>query len=305
MVGDSPDTGLFIELSSYVADLTEAQQALDLAIRGKQEGSPLDDARAYLIGFAVVAYCRAVMHSNVRRRLTDHVAVPADLVEIHNHVKNFRNATVAHSQSDLAVTYPVGVLDADSLEVRYVAGVTTSSTQPWQVVRGYQTLVATMDGLLDQAIETVRTRLERQLRMTDPRILAEVAPPRMIEKFAADFNPKTKRPPYPPHPTSHIPHGLLGAARPGDRRHQRTYAGRVVAESSGGYLTLSGRADVWRHPPGDPGRFRRPRPLPEQRRAHLSYTLVQEEPDYLPVRSGQQVIVGQSRLDLDALPALN
>ena len=200
MVGDSPDTRLFVEMLSYAADLTEAQQALHLAVRGKQEGAPLDDARKYLIGFAVVAYCRAVMHSNVRGRLTDYVEVPADLLEIHNHVKNFRNATVAHSQSDLAVTYPVGVLDADSLEVRYVAGLTTSSTLPWQVVRAFQTLVATMDGLLDEAIEPVRTRLERRLRMTDPRIVAAVAPPRVIEKFAVDFDAKTKREPY---PTSH------------------------------------------------------------------------------------------------------
>jgi len=105
-VGDSPDARLFVELSSYGSDLTEAQHALDLAIRGKEEGPPMIDASAYLIGFAVVAYCRAILHSNVRGPLTDHIEVPTELMEIHHQVKTFRNATIAHSQSELSVTYP-------------------------------------------------------------------------------------------------------------------------------------------------------------------------------------------------------
>jgi hypothetical protein len=119
---------------------------------------------------------------------------------IHNQVKTFRNATIAHSQSDLSVTYPVGVLDAETFEVRHVAGATMTSTLPWLVVETFLTLVETMEELLDEAIEQVRTRLEGQLRRTDPRILAAVAPPEVIEKLAVDFNPRTKRPPY---PTSH------------------------------------------------------------------------------------------------------
>ena len=66
MVEDSPDTRLVIELSSYASDLTEAHHALDLAIQGQDPGSPLADASPYLIGFAVVAYCRTISHSNVR-----------------------------------------------------------------------------------------------------------------------------------------------------------------------------------------------------------------------------------------------
>lgn len=199
-VGDSPDARLFVELSSYGSDLTEAQHALDLAIRGKEEGPPMIDASAYLIGFAVVAYCRAILHSNVRGRLTDHIEVPAELMEIHNQVKTFRNATIAHSQSELSVTYPVGVLDAQTLEVRFVAGVTVMSSFPWLVVREFRTLVAAMEELLDEAIQPVRARLERQLRRMDPRILAARAKPKVLEKFAGDFNPRTRRPPY---PTSH------------------------------------------------------------------------------------------------------
>jgi len=57
-VGDSPDSRLFIELSSYGSDLAEARQALDLVIRGFEEGSVLADASQHLVGLAVVAYCR-------------------------------------------------------------------------------------------------------------------------------------------------------------------------------------------------------------------------------------------------------
>jgi hypothetical protein len=38
--GDSSDTRLFIELSSYGSDLSEAHHALDLAIQGNETDSP-------------------------------------------------------------------------------------------------------------------------------------------------------------------------------------------------------------------------------------------------------------------------
>ena len=65
-VGNSPESRLFIELSSYGSDLAEARDALDLAIRGVEEGSVPAQASRYLVGLAVVAYCRTVLLSNVR-----------------------------------------------------------------------------------------------------------------------------------------------------------------------------------------------------------------------------------------------
>lgn len=107
-VRDPADTRLFIELSSYGSDLSEARHALDLAIQGDEEGYPYADARAYLIGFVVVAYCRTILRSNVRGRITDHIDIPAELIGIHEQVKTFRNATIAHSQSELSVTSLLG-----------------------------------------------------------------------------------------------------------------------------------------------------------------------------------------------------
>jgi hypothetical protein len=196
-VGDSSDTRLFIELSSHGSDLAEARHALDLAIRGRDEGSALADASAYLIGFAVVAYCRTILLSNVRGRLTDHIDVPAELIEIHDEVRTFRNATIAHSQSELSVTYPVGVLDAATLEVADIAAVTVGSTLPWLVVQKFRTLVVAMEEGLDGAIQPVRARLESDLAQADPGVLVSGTRPEVLEKLAEEFNARTKRPPYP------------------------------------------------------------------------------------------------------------
>ncbi len=200
-VRDCEDTRLFIELASYGSDLAEAGHALDLAIQGDdQEGSDFAEARAYLIGFAVVAYCRTILHSKVRRPLTDHVDVPAELQETHQQVKSFRNATIAHSQSELTVTYPVGVLDSATLDLVYVAGATVISTLPRAVVQRFQTLLEAMDDLVDAALEPVRARLEATMRQVDPRALLADPRPTVLEKFEDEFNPRTTRRPY---PTSH------------------------------------------------------------------------------------------------------
>lgn len=115
------------------------------------------------------------MHSNVRGRLTDHINVPAELKQIHEQVRTFRNATIAHSQSELSVTYPVGVLDAATLDVKDVAAaVTVVSSPPRLVVQRFRTLVVAMEELLDVATAPVRARLEIDLRQTDPRLLVAV-----------------------------------------------------------------------------------------------------------------------------------
>lgn len=199
-VRDSADARLFIELSSYGSDLTEARHALELAVQGKEEGSPLAEAMPYLVGFAVVAYCRTILHSNVRGRLTDHVTVPAEFIVVHDQVRAFRNATIAHSQSELAVTYPTAFLEPDTLEVQYVGAATVTSSLPLPLVEKFRTLVAVMEELLDVVIQPVRARLQDDLRAMDPRERAGSAPPTVLERLALEFEPRTKRPPY---PTSH------------------------------------------------------------------------------------------------------
>ena len=197
VLADSPDARLFIELASYGSDLAEARHALDLAIHGQDAGSTTADAAPYLVGFAVVAYCRTVLYSNVRPRLTDHIDVPAELIEVHDQVRTFRNATIAHSQSELSVTYPLGVLDPATLEVAEISAVTVNSSLPMLVLQKFRTLIAAIEERLDVVIEPVRARLASELGQSDLEKMLASSRPLVLEKFAEDFNPRTKRAPYP------------------------------------------------------------------------------------------------------------
>src|SRR5690606_7914712 len=119
------------------------------------------------IGFAVVAYCRTILHSNVRQRLTDHVQIPPALLLIHAKVRASRNATVAHPQSELAVTYTYAALDGPSLAPRYVGSMTVTNPLPETVVDEFRELVAALQDLLDEAIDPVRERLMLDLMDVD------------------------------------------------------------------------------------------------------------------------------------------
>lgn len=201
VVEDSPDARLFIELSSHASDLAEARAALDLAIQGEEGDGPLADASAFLIGFAVVAYCRTILHSNVRRVLTEHIDIPADLAALNELVRTFRNATIAHSQSELSVTYPVGVLDPETLQVRDLAAATVVNTLPWPVVHEFRSFVDTLEELLDELIAPVRQRLRTNLDESDrSALIATRSELNVVHLSADEFNPRSRRSPY---PTSH------------------------------------------------------------------------------------------------------
>jgi hypothetical protein len=191
-VPDSPDARLFVELSSFGADLSQARRALGLAMDDTK-----DEVREFLLGFAVVAYCRTVLPSNVRGRLTDHVGIPDGLLDVHDQVRSFRNGTIAHSQSDLAVTYPFGVLDSLTLDVCDVTAATMSSSLPRLVVARFETLVEVMEALVDAAIEPVRSRLRHALGQVDPQHLIAADRPRVVERLEHEFDPRTRRRPYP------------------------------------------------------------------------------------------------------------
>lgn len=197
-VEDSPDARLFIELSSHAADLTEASAALDWALRPAQN-DPVADVKPYLIGFAAVSYCRCFLHSNVRTPLGDYINIPPGMSETHEAIKAFRNQTIAHSQSELTVTYPVGVLDAKTMEMQFVSALTVSSTLPDSIARDFAGLIGAVLDLLEDVIDPVRGRLEEVLRTVDAESLI-AAGPRAIDKMADDFRPRSKRARY---PTSH------------------------------------------------------------------------------------------------------
>ena len=111
MVDDSDDARWFVELSSCAADLVEARDALGLALRSMaDDASPLQDAERSLVANAAMAYCRTFFPSKVRRPVTNVVEIPQEFAATHQRVAMFRNRAIAHSQSDLSVTYALGVL---------------------------------------------------------------------------------------------------------------------------------------------------------------------------------------------------
>lgn len=196
-VGDSPDARLFVELSSCASDLLEAHSALEMSIECDNSKSPLQKAGPYLVGFAVMAYCRCFVPSNVRRAITDSIEIPQEQLPLHKQVMSFRNATIAHSQSDLATTYPLAVLDPTTFEVLFVSGATVASTLPHSVVEEFRSLVEGLVQLLDDVIDPIRTRLEDGLRKVTPEELLAAAKPVATQAWAEEFNARTKRAPYP------------------------------------------------------------------------------------------------------------
>ena len=197
MVPDSVDARLFVELSSYGVDLSEARHALELASE-RNEDSPLGDAEAYLIGFAALAYCRTFFGSKVRKPLTEHIVIPAKFQDLHWLVGGFRNTTIAHSQSELSTTFPVGVLDAGTLRVRDVTAATYTQTLPPPIVSRFLELLEAVEDLLFEVTEPVRQRLIEELGRSDrAAMVAKGVRPNMIDALDADFDPRTKRLPYP------------------------------------------------------------------------------------------------------------
>ena len=198
MVDDSEDARLFIELSSHAADLVEARDALALAQLSTSADSPLEDAERSLLANAVMAYCRTFFPSNVRRPVTKFVEIPQELSSTHDLVAKFRNRTIAHSQSDLSVTYAFGVLDAETLEVLDIGAYSVCSTMPPEQVRNFVELVNAVAERLDEIIEPIRKRLMCRLVDADRAALIKVGlKPAVRELLAADFESKTTRPPYP------------------------------------------------------------------------------------------------------------
>lgn len=196
-VPDSADARLFVELSSYGADLTEARQTLELAIKGA-EGNLLRDEAPYLSGFAALAYCRTYFPSKVRKPLTDHVAIPENLLDAHMLIGAFRNTTIANSQSQLSTTYSIAIVEVAGMRLRDVQAVTVVQPLPGPLLVRFLDLVKTVDELLLEVIEPVRQRLMAEMRRNDlAGMVAEGKLPDIIDMSEADFNPRTKRQPYP------------------------------------------------------------------------------------------------------------
>lgn len=95
----------------------------------------------------------------------------------------------------------MGVLDAETLRVRDVTAATVSQTLPTPLVDRFQEFVTTADDRLFEVTEPVRQRLVEQFSGSDlETMIIERGLLQTVDATDDDFNPRTRRRPY---PTSH------------------------------------------------------------------------------------------------------
>lgn len=182
---DTADTRQLIELTSHASDLSEAAHALSCALTAG-EGSAL---WMPLTSHAVTAYIRPFIHSNVRNRLDEISgvpAIPANFKPLHKVIRNYRNTTIAHSQSTLATPLPVAILDAQGKGVD-VLGVSVIHQMPLAVAERFGDLIRTVEDIVEQATQPVLGRLRTWLEEQDDAAIVSWGPPEVGGALDSDF----------------------------------------------------------------------------------------------------------------------
>ncbi|MBD3940678.1 hypothetical protein IF188_03065 [Microbacterium sp. NEAU-LLC] len=188
---DDADSRSLAELASYANDLSEASFALDAALEVGEGG----EGWIEFTGFAVVAYMRAFGHSNVRGRLDELFAVPAEFSALHETVRAYRNTTIAHSQSELVAPMAIAYLD-ETGRIRTVSDIVVSQHLPVQLVRDFARLVSAMAELVERSAAGIRSILEAKYSQTSAETIAEWGMPEFGAELAADFTARSTRTPH-------------------------------------------------------------------------------------------------------------
>lgn len=183
---DTPDTRLLVDLTSHANDLSEAAHSLGIALESG-EGSELWEP---LTSHAVTAYIRPFILSNVRVRL-DHMpefpGIPPELVATHEMIRKYRNAKVAHSQSDLVMPLPVATLD-DAGQVLRVWGTTITHQMPWVIAERFAHLLMTMETIIEEVTQSVAERLHTWAQTQTPEAIGRWQGPEITDSIDDDFN---------------------------------------------------------------------------------------------------------------------
>ncbi|KRE76654.1 hypothetical protein [Arthrobacter sp. Soil761] len=188
---DTPDTRLLVDLTSYASDLSEASHALDCALHAG-EGSEL---WMPLTSHAVTAYVRPFILSNVRKRLDEMPGIapmPAALQPIHRVIREYRNTTIAHSQSNLSLPLPVAFLDSQGKGAD-VAGWSLSHTMPMALAEQFADLIAAVEDMLDLATQPVLERLRSWLKDQTPEKINGWPFPEILQAADTDFTASERR----------------------------------------------------------------------------------------------------------------
>ena len=192
---DMPDTRLLVELTSHASDLSEASHTLAHAIAAG-ESSPL---WLPLTSHAVTAYIRPFIHSKVRRRLDemlDVAAVPSSMKPLHEVIRQYRNTTIAHSQSNLALPLPIAALDSGGLPTKVVP-ISLIHQMPLAIAEGFADLLDTMENAVEDATQPVLKRLRTWLKNQTAEDVANWDGPNFVHATALEFNAGQRRTRHP------------------------------------------------------------------------------------------------------------
>jgi len=188
---DTADTRLLIELTSHANDLSEAAHALGCALTSGEDS----ELWMPLTSHAVTAYIRPFIHSNVRTRLDKMSvvqAIPANFQPVHDVIRNYRNTTIAHSQSTLVMPLPVAILDDRGKGVD-VIGVSVTHQMPFVLAERFRDLIRAVGDIVEEATELVLDRLRTWLKEQDTAAIGTWRLPVISEALDADFTSVHRR----------------------------------------------------------------------------------------------------------------
>ena len=185
LLPDTLDSRLLVDLTSHATDLSEASHTLTLALDAGEDS----ELWSPLTMHAVTAYIRPFIHSNVRERLdrmSQFPGIPTQLIPVHETIRTYRNTTVAHSQSDLAMPVALASLDEQGAVLR-VMGVTLLHPMPLVLAERTAELVQTIGAIVETMTRPVTAKLHEQLRGVSPEVVAGWKNPEMFAKLDTDF----------------------------------------------------------------------------------------------------------------------
>ena len=191
MLPDSPDRRLLVELTSHAADLAEAAEALSLALEAG-DGSALWQP---LTMHATTAYVRPFIHSNVRRRLDQMPGfsiVDESLGELRSIIRQYRNTSVAHSQSSLS-TFLVTALLGDDGHVRKVGAIGIHHPMTLDTAERFCELIAIVEASVERMSRPIVDSLLSTARRVAPEVVASWPGPRISSARDVDFSSASSR----------------------------------------------------------------------------------------------------------------
>lgn len=119
-------------------------------------------------------------------------AIPPALKTVHDVIRQYRNTTIAHSQSDLTMPPPVALLDNAGQPVN-VPGVSMTNPMPMAIAERFADLIGAMEDVVEQATQPVLGRLRNWLKDESPVTINGWAQPDFVDATDLDFSAARKR----------------------------------------------------------------------------------------------------------------